>query len=125
MPLKKSIILHQDRIILFIGFILVVSLSFALGRFSAGVGDSPIIFKEAQSSNMVANMSNVNANNNTTIQDSKILKGQFVGSKHSNKYHIPTCPFAKKIKPENQIWFKSARDAKQRGYNPASCVKKR
>lgn len=48
----------------------------------------------------------------------------FVGSKNSNKYHLPTCHFAKLIKPENLVCFKSAEDAAARGYQPdKSCVK--
>lgn len=48
----------------------------------------------------------------------------FVGSKNSNKYHLPTCHFAKLIKSENLVCFKSAEDAAARGYQPdKSCVK--
>ncbi|MFA4817404.1 MAG: Ada metal-binding domain-containing protein [Parcubacteria group bacterium] len=48
----------------------------------------------------------------------------FVGSKNSNKYHLPTCSYAKNIKPENIVCFKSAEDAAARGYQPdKSCVK--
>ena len=48
----------------------------------------------------------------------------FVGSKNSNKYHLPTCHFAKLIKPENLVCFKSAEDAVSRGYQPdKNCVK--
>lgn len=48
----------------------------------------------------------------------------FVGSKNSNKYHLPTCHFAKLIKPENLICFKSVEDATARGYQPdKNCVK--
>jgi len=50
--------------------------------------------------------------------------GQFVGSKNSNKYHLPTCRFAKNIKPENQIWFSSVAEAESMGYEPCgTCVK--
>lgn len=48
----------------------------------------------------------------------------FVGSKNSNKYHLPTCHFAKLIKPENLVCFKSAEDATAKNYQPdKSCVK--
>lgn len=48
----------------------------------------------------------------------------FVGSKNSDKYHLPTCTFAKRIKPENIVCFKSAEDAVTKGYQPdKSCVK--
>lgn len=43
---------------------------------------------------------------------------QFVGSVNSNKYHYPDCRWAQKIKPENEIWFSSAEDARNQGYEP-------
>lgn len=46
----------------------------------------------------------------------------FVGSKNSNKYHLPTCTVAKRIKPENRVCFASKEEAEKRGYVP-SCLK--
>jgi hypothetical protein len=40
----------------------------------------------------------------------------FVGSIKSSKYHYPSCQWAKKIKPENEIWFSSSQDARNQGY---------
>ena len=45
----------------------------------------------------------------------------FVGSKNSNKYHLPTCAVAKRIKPENRVCFASKEEAEKRGYVP-SCL---
>ena len=42
----------------------------------------------------------------------------FVGSNKSNKYHYPDCQWAKKIHPENEIWFSSSEDARSHGYVP-------
>lgn len=42
----------------------------------------------------------------------------YVGSIKSNKYHYPDCRAAKKIKPENEIWFSSSEDARAHGYEP-------
>lgn len=47
-------------------------------------------------------------------------EGQFVGSINSDVYHYPSCTYAKKIKPENQIWFTDADDAVRHGYRPCS-----
>ena len=46
----------------------------------------------------------------------------FVGSRNSDKYHHPTCSFAKRIKPENRVCFSSEEDAKSKGYT-AGCLK--
>jgi len=42
----------------------------------------------------------------------------FVGSVKSNKYHYPSCQWAKKISPQNEIWFTSSADARAQGYVP-------
>lgn len=46
---------------------------------------------------------------------------QFVGSKNSNKYHLPTCRYAANIKPENKRCFVSQQEAEAAGYVTASC----
>lgn len=46
---------------------------------------------------------------------------QLVGSKNSDKYHLPGCDNAKKIKAGNLVCFSSAQDAQDKGYKPAKC----
>ncbi len=48
---------------------------------------------------------------------------KYVGSKNSDKYHIPSCIWAKKIKPENLICFGSIKEAEDKGYKPCSVCK--
>ncbi len=43
---------------------------------------------------------------------------KYVGSKKSDKYHYPTCEWAKKISPYNLVTFKSAKEAWDAGYVP-------
>ena len=43
---------------------------------------------------------------------------KYVGSAKSNKYHYPSCQWALKIKPENLVTFKSAKEALETGYIP-------
>lgn len=45
-------------------------------------------------------------------------EGVYVGSINSDVYHYPTCTYAQRIYPENQIWFSSPADARARGYRP-------
>ncbi|NCU41536.1 MAG: hypothetical protein EOM19_02310 [Candidatus Moranbacteria bacterium] len=40
----------------------------------------------------------------------------FVGSVNSNKYHSPSCHWAKQIKPENRKCFASKEEAQSSGY---------
>ncbi len=50
-------------------------------------------------------------------------KGMFVGSTKSDKYHWPTCSSAKKILPENEIWFSSVQEALNAKYVPCGICK--
>lgn len=47
--------------------------------------------------------------------------GAYMGSKNGTKYYAPDCPAAKRIKPENVVWFQTAEDASLQGYTAASC----
>jgi micrococcal nuclease len=51
-------------------------------------------------------------------QEPEQTSGKYVGSIKSDKYHYPWCSAAKKILPENLIWFDSAADAQSQGYSP-------
>ena len=62
----------------------------------------------------VQSPSSQNAPNEVT----KASEYVFVGSIKSDKYHYPSCNAAKKIKPENEIWFTSSADARAHGYVP-------
>jgi micrococcal nuclease len=44
--------------------------------------------------------------------------GVFVGSVNSNVYHYPSCTYAQRIYPENELWFSSSADAIANGYRP-------
>ena len=49
--------------------------------------------------------------------------GKYVGSVASDKYHYPSCRWAEKIKPENQVWFASSEEARAAGYVPCGVCK--
>lgn len=44
--------------------------------------------------------------------------GVYVGSIESDKFHYPSCRFAEKILPENEIWFDTREAAYAAGYTP-------
>jgi len=48
---------------------------------------------------------------------------KYVGSSKSNKYHYPNCKWALKIKPENLVTIKSAKEALEAGYVPCKVCK--
>lgn len=45
---------------------------------------------------------------------------RFVGSVHSDLYHFPWCPGARRIDTDNRITFASRQEASRAGYTPAS-----
>ena len=49
--------------------------------------------------------------------------GMYVGSKNSNKYHLPWCAGARSISEANKVWFSSKEEAEAAGYVPASNCK--
>lgn len=52
------------------------------------------------------------------------VQGKYVASKNSTLFHDSSCPSAKSIKVENQVWFASVADAKAAGYSPSACTQK-
>ena len=135
--IRKFFIKNEDKVVLTIGVILIAVISFGAGRLSLEFKETePIIIEDGQI-NFLKQISN-NAENSQKEENSTVLGeqvknyktesqiepeklGKFVGSTKSNKYHLPDCPYAKKIKDENKIWFDSIKDAESQGYIPAKC----
>ena len=50
-------------------------------------------------------------------------KKNYVANKRSRRFHLPTCPFGKRIKPQNRIVFQKQWEAFWEGYAPAKrCI---
>ncbi len=128
---------YEPKIVLFIGLILVAAISFEFGLMQRENGQiSPLIIEKALSSqaggSQAPSASPPGAQNLAREAEKSLTSGNnitpqkcaFVGSKNSNKYHTPTCTFAKRIKPENIVCFASTEDAAAKGYQPdKGCVK--
>jgi hypothetical protein len=124
---------YENKIIFILGLVLVAVLSFEAGVMKG---------KNMQQNQVVVNQ---NAARDCKIDSQSAPEGQnlpqkatdissgtnnqpsncaFVGSKNSNKYHLPACRWAKQIKPENRVCFSSIDDAVKRGYLPdKNCIK--
>lgn len=126
--------------LLALGFLAVGGLSFTSGLLIGRERQSdPIVIEKAPEScaalpseNDVANVSipvpkdaNTALSNTPDISQSSVNSATtdcaYVGSKNSDKYHLPKCSWAKRIKPENRVCFSSAADAEAKGYKPG-CV---
>ncbi|MDA3815666.1 MAG: hypothetical protein PF549_04875 [Patescibacteria group bacterium] len=62
-----------------------------------------------------------NVTDKETINEAENKECALIGSKNSDKYHLPTCGWADRIKPENRVCFSSEEDAKSQGYQSAGC----
>jgi hypothetical protein len=63
-----------------------------------------------------------NTDSNKDIKSENSETCQYVGSKNSDKYHLPDSGSAKRIKEENKVCFKSKEDAEGQGYTAGSGV---
>jgi hypothetical protein len=114
--------------------VVVASIFFALGRFSALEEEhSPIRVYNAQGvtqtgsaveatlSDTTTGVTNVSAT--TEVPASTAGDGEVIGSKTGKKYYFPWCGTIKRVKPENQVIFASITDAQSAGYTPAGNCK--
>jgi len=135
---------NQADIVLVISIILIALISFGLGRLTAPeIVKEPVTIEEPLSSQSAAisgqltsttteeilGQENIERQGNTEIastssNETSNEKGIIVASKYGKKYHWPWCSWAKKIKPENQVWFKSEAEAQKAGYQPCGAFKK-
>ena len=134
--IKEFLKLHEAKIVLILGFILVASISFEFGLIQGKNRQNiPLIVEKPA---LAQNIAEGTASGSTPQAQNPAPEAKsdqigintqpqtcaFVGSKNSNKYHLPTCQWAKRIKPENIVCFKSTEDAQSRGYQPdKACVK--
>lgn len=131
---------HGERILVFFALILVALVSFNAGQtHEKSVKSAEINMVINEKSGKVAQKEQevkalgealerkgieVTENSESTEKNDVNAKEKecvFVGSKNSNKYHLPTCQSAAKIKQENRVCFSSTEDAKNQGYEPAKC----
>ncbi len=132
--------LQNDRLFYGIAGLLVLGLGFGLGRLSlGGFASTPKPFDMVQKTDSRASAFGAEASLSGSASTSTevgsagatsapavvplatiVGKGMYVGSRNSDKYHLPTCPGAKHIAEANKVWFASKADAEKAGYKPAS-----
>lgn len=130
---------NETKIVMSAGLVLVALIAFQGGYLKGKAApESPLIIEKSTLSAETQNNENnlarpdgqaglsdkkeADLSQNNTIEEKKNCA--LVGSKNSNKYHLPTCRYAKSIKPENLVCFASAEEAAKRGYQPdTNCLK--
>ena len=125
---------YGEKIILTIGIILIVLVSFEAGFLKGQKNQKKPVEvsrtacapcpKDGGNSDNTSSTGNPATNNQSKTENQPSNENQkcaFVASKNSNKYHLPTCQWAAKIKPENKVCFSSVEEAQSRGYQGAKC----
>jgi hypothetical protein len=126
---------YEYKIVLVLGFFLVAIISFEGGILQGRkMLQNPIIIEKPaeNTANQAAASQNAPEAQNSiqeaknTVSSSDIVPQNcaFVGSKNSDKYHLPSCRYAKNINEANRVCFSSAEDAAAKGYQPdKNCIK--
>jgi hypothetical protein len=141
---KMSNIWHEygEKIILGICIILIALVSFEAGFLKGQKNQKEPIGVKVSSDNNAAQRSDENiditstsSNSNTPVATTAVNNSDntgsiseidnkncpYVASKNSNKFHLASCQWAKRIKPENRICFSNREEAEKKGYQGAKC----
>jgi hypothetical protein len=103
--------------------VIVGIISFGLGRLSmqpsVALTSHPLLLpvETAQAA------SRVTADTARATTQAQTGEKKYVGSKNSNKYHLPWCGGAARIAEKNKVWFASKEAAAAAGYTPATNCK--
>lgn len=108
---KFKALTNNDAVFNAFLIVLVAVASFGLGRQSA-------------QTNIVQNQENLDEPQVETLPPSTVGSSdeelQYVASVNSDKYHLPWCSGAQRIKADNKIFFDSQAAAEAAGYQPAA-----
>lgn len=125
--IKNWIIVNESAVVVATGVLLVAAISFGLGALwqDSYNKKAPIIVNNQKSA-----FAGVIEQQDTILDGGQILitkegdnmakEAVYVASKNGTSYHLPSCPGAKQIKPENKIEFISKEEAEKAGYKPAA-----
>lgn len=134
--IKEFFLEYETKIVLVVGFCLISAISYEFGVLQGQkwqpkplVIEKPANVPEGQES---ANLGNLGAQGTVQAASTQSAVGKtpatqntsgcaFVGSKNSDKFYLPTCSYAKRVKPENMVCFKSAQEAIGQGRTESKC----
>lgn len=131
---KIKIYLREDRYFYTSAGVLLAMSFFMFGRLSADVqkkplGELKIIQKEETRTSTQIAAPIIAGEPQKPVEDrpsevkkdeaSQQAQGAYVGSKNSDRYHLPWCSGAARIAEANKVWFATKEDAEKAGYKPA------
>ncbi len=119
---KLKSVLPSDHVFLLLVIVLLGVGSFGLGRLSVTTSTEPVA---TQPRVVITPGATLGQQGDAVISAVPAsvppAPAQLViASRSGTKYHLPTCPGAKQIKPENRIEFASPTAAAAAGYTPAA-----
>jgi hypothetical protein len=136
--IKEFFLKKEQKIVLIVAFCLISAISYEFGVLQGQkwqqkplIIEKPANISEEQKS---SNLTNSVASGTTQIVTSQAVASSigsttnitgcaYVGSKSSTKFYLPTCQWAKSIKPENVVCFKNAEEAIGQGRTESKCTK--
>ncbi|MFH2105454.1 MAG: Ada metal-binding domain-containing protein [Parcubacteria group bacterium] len=114
---------QQNKIVLTLGGILLVTASFGAGRLTVVEKSEPVVIENPVEQicqcPKCAVEEKASANDTEDDEEEGTEQGDYVASKNGTKYYLTSCSGANRIKEENKVWFDSADEAKTEGYEPA------
>lgn len=116
--IKQKLKFDKQLPLLIITIMLVAGASFGLGRLSLTNEDEEIIIQNR--GDMLDKDEDVGYNDNIEVVSKE---KRYVASKNGTKYYSRDCGGARRIKLENQIWFKDREDAEKSGFSYSSTCK--
>jgi len=107
----------------FLYLIIIISVgisSFFLGRISSGIKEGEregeLLISENDKGIQYIDSSN-------EISTESQIEKRYVASKNGKMYYSLGCSGAKRIKPENEVWFSTKEEAEKSGYSLSSLCK--
>lgn len=131
--IKEFLTKNERKIVLVVGFCLVGAVSFGFGAlWGQKWQQKPVIIEKlADTPKALGNVPESQGVASIAIQEVQEAKTQnltsntskcaFVGSKNSDKFYVPTCSWAKRIKPENLVCYPDEQTALAKGKTKSDC----
>lgn len=131
--IKDFFLKNERTIVLVVAFCLVSAISFEFGLLQGQkMHSSPLVIEKQAHTPLEGQTGQKEppgapqaalsaAITQTGAPTQGISKCAFVGSKNSSIYYVPTCSYAKRIKPENLACYSSEQDAISKGKTKREC----
>lgn len=132
---------REDKVFMWVLSVFLVILGYLAGYWSSETNKSaPIVFQGTGAVPSVLSDADIailtdaakptpttlntitNTQKNDSVSSSTI--SEYVASINGTKYYFNSCSEVKRIKEENQVFFKTEQEAIDAGYEPSACVTK-